>query len=311
MVGNVVLFAAAHGGHLREMAYHFQSQGYETQDVSLFASHLFDGYSITSMAYAKGPTPVIWAVRSDGMLLGLTYIPEQEVAAWHRHTTGASDTFEAVCVVSEAEDDRLYVIVKRDIKGTTKRFVEVLHTRRFATIADAFCVDCGLTYDGRSGGGPTTTVSGLTWLEGMTVSILADGAVVPEQVVTGGQITLPIAALVVTVGLKIKALLKTAPIYSQVDQGYGVGRVKNVDQMWLRVVSSSGVKVGPDENHLVEYAQRTNEPYGSPPRLLSDVIGPIVMTGAWSASGQTVVEHSLPLPLSVTSIVEEYSMGGG
>ena len=50
----------------------------------------------------------------------------------------------------------------------------------------AFFVDCGATYDGAS----TTTISNLHHLEGKTVAVLGDGAVMPQQVVTDGAITL-------------------------------------------------------------------------------------------------------------------------
>ena len=69
------------------MAYNWQASGYVTGDLSLRATHLFDGYEVKDLAYGKAPYPVVWSVRDDGVLLGLTYMPEQQVGAWHRHTT--------------------------------------------------------------------------------------------------------------------------------------------------------------------------------------------------------------------------------
>ena len=67
-----------------------------------------------------------------------------------------------------------------------------------------------------------TTVSGLTWLQGMTVNILADGAPVPAQVVSvGGSITLPYPATKVIVGLPIIAQVQTLPASLSVDSGFG------------------------------------------------------------------------------------------
>jgi hypothetical protein len=53
----------------------------------------------------------VWAVRSDGVLLGLTYIPEQEVLAWHRHDT--KGFIENVCVVPEGKTHWVYWVAKR------------------------------------------------------------------------------------------------------------------------------------------------------------------------------------------------------
>lgn len=312
VVGNLVLYAAARGGHLREMSYSWQANAYLSADISLMAPHLFDYYSLNDMAYSRGPIPIVWAVSSNGNLLGMTYVPEQQVAAWHHHDTGVSDKFEAICVIAEtpsgssSQEDMLYAIVNRTINGVQKRYVERLHTRLYSTLADAFYVDCGATYSGAA----TTTVTGLTWLEGMTVNILADGAVSPPQVVTSGTITLPSAASKIHVGLPITADLQTMPVAAQVDPGMAQGRPKNVNGIWLRVYRSSGIFAGPSFDNLVEHKQRTTEPYGSPPALVSDEVY-IMLNPSWSLSGQVCIRQSNPLPLDIASMTSEIAMGGG
>ena len=389
IINNNMIYPAARGGHMRELAYSWQANGYVTGDLSLRAPHLFDGNTIVDMAFEKAPYPIVWAVSSTGTLLGLTYVPEQQVGAWHWHDTDGS--FESCCVVSEGNEDVLYVIVKRLINGSTVRYVERIATRLFSTQSDAFFVDCGATLNTAnttattvtvSGGTtwasgdsvtitasaalfayPATTdvndaiiltdssgttyrltitstssttvatarlgsalpaalrstaingfsfardsVSGLTWLEGKTVSILADGAVHPQRVVTGGTITLDQAAAKVQVGLPITADMQTLPWAAQIDAGYGQGRTKNVNKVWLRVYRSSGIFVGPDANDLTESKQRTTEIYGSPPALKSEEI-PVMITPSWNDSGQVFVRQSDPLPLTVVSMTLEVSVG--
>jgi hypothetical protein len=87
VVNNLVLYAAARGGHLRELSYAWQASSFISGDICLMAPHLFDYLTISDMAYSKGPIPVLWCISSSGNLLGMTYVPEQEVAAWHRHDT--------------------------------------------------------------------------------------------------------------------------------------------------------------------------------------------------------------------------------
>jgi hypothetical protein len=305
VVNNIVLYAASRGGHIRELSYSWQASGYVSGDVSLMAPHLFDYNSVVDMAYCRGPVPTLWAVSSNGSLMGMTYVPEQQVSAWHHHDTGASGVFESCCVIAENNEDMLYLVVRRTINGSTTRYIERLHTRLFATLADAFFVDCGATYSGVA----TKTVTGLTWLEGQTVNILGDGATFPPQTVTGGAITIDQACSKITVGIPIVAQLQTLPVAAQVDGGYGQGHQKNVNKVWLRVYRSSGILAGPDFNSLVPFKQRTIENYGSPPNLVSDEIG-IVLSPSWGASGQVCIQQTDPLPLDLASMTLEVAMGG-
>jgi hypothetical protein len=306
-VNSTILYAAARGGHVRELAY-AQNQngaiGYGNNDLSLLATHLFDLKTIVDMAFERTPYSTLWVVSSDGRLLGLTYVPEQKVSGWHQHTTDG--VFESVAVVTEGANDALYVIVRRTINGSTKRYVERLHAREFTTLADAFFVDCGLTYQGAA----ATTISGLSHLEGKTVSILADGAVMPPAVVTSGQVTLQEAASTVHVGLPIEADLQTLPIVLERLEAFGQGRPKNINSVFLRLYRSSGIKAGPDEDHLREYKQRRSEPYNSPPDLIESDEIEIKVDNAWQHNGQILVRQSDPLPITVVSITLDAAIGG-
>ena len=304
IINNTLIYGAARGGHVRELAYNWQANGYLTGDLSLRAPHLFDNLQVTDMAYAKAPMPLVWFVSSSGKLLGLTYVPEQQIGAWHQHDTDG--TFESIAVVAEGNEDVLYAVIRRSINGVQRRYVERMASRQFANQADAFFVDCGATYSGAA----TTTISGLGFLEGKTVSILADGAVHPQRVVTGGSITLDNEATKVHIGLPITADMKTLPVAIGLQDGsFGQGRFKNVNKVWLRVYRSSGIFVGPDFDKLTEAKQRTTEVYGAPPALKSEEI-PVMVTPSWEDSGQVAVRQSDPLPLTVVSMTLELAIGG-
>lgn len=388
IINNSMVYCAARGGHVRELGYSWQSNGFITGDLSIRAAHLFDNFTIVDMCYAKSPQPLLWFVSSTGKLLGLTYVPEQQIGAWHQHDTDG--IFESCTVVAEGNEDSLYVIVRRTVNGNSVRYVERMATRQVNLLKDCFFVDAGSTYNGTNltamtvtvtGGttwGPadvltitassslfvypaTTdvgdaivltdstgasyrlkilatssatvatakvdkvipvalratptavwafardTVSGLSHLEGKTVSILADGAVMPQVVVTGGVAVLERASVVVHVGLPYQSDLQTLPVSLNID-AFAQGRVKNVNQSWIRVFQSSGVFVGPDANKLTEAKQRTTEPYGSPPSLKSDELN-VVMTATWAQSGQIYIRQSDPLPLTVVGITTEIVVG--
>lgn len=390
IINNALLYCAARGGHVRELGYNWQANGFITNDMSIRSAHLFDNFEISDMAFAKAPIQMIWFVSTSGMLLGLTYVPEQQIGAWHKHETDG--VFESCTVVAEGNEDRLYVIVRRVVNGNTVRYIERMASRHFQNLQDAFFVDSGATYDGTnttattvtvSGGttwGPAdvltitastaiftfpgtsdvgdaivltdaagnkyrltirsttsttvatarvdvtlpaalrstattrysfarNTISGLSWLEGKTVSILADGAVQPSKVVTSGTITIDRAASIIHIGLPIQADLQSLPLAMGIDNGMGQGRYKNVNKAWLRVYQSSGIFIGPDADNLVEAKQRTTEPYGTPPELKTQEIQ-IMLTPSWLDSGQVFIRQSDPLPLTIVGMTLEVAIGG-
>jgi len=302
-VNTSAIYAASRGGHVRALGYDFDVQSYVSVDLSLRAAHLFDYKLIRDLQYSKGPVPIVWAVSSDGRLLGMTYVPEQQIFAWHTHDTDG--LVEAVAVVGEGNDDILYMIVKREVDGNSVRYVERMASRYFADLKDAFFVDCGLTYTGAA----TTTITGLDHLEGKDVVALADGAVVRGLVVASGQVTLPKAASLVHVGLAIVSDMQTLPLAVEGIEGYAQGRTKNVNQVYLRVYRSSGIFVGPDVSHLTEAKIRTSEPYGLPPTLQTDEIE-VMITPTWVRGGQIVVRQIDPVPLTIVSATIELQFGG-
>lgn len=297
VVNSTVVYAAARGGHVRELGYNWQSSGFTTGDLSIRSAHFFEDSQIVDMALAKSPDPIVWAAMADGSLLGFTYLPEQAIGGWHKHTT-VNGAVESVTVVPEGDEDIVYLIIRRTVKGEVVRYVERMHERKFSALEDAWCVDCGGEYIGDR----TTEVKGLTWLEGETVNILADGCVLPQRVVEDGKVTLTQSARHVIVGLPITADLQTLPVAVQLADGsVGMGHMKNVNDVFMRVHKSSGVFVGPDFDNLVEYKQRTDEPYGSPPALMDKEIS-VATISQWNDSGQICVRQKDPLPLTIVSL---------
>jgi hypothetical protein len=286
VVGKYILHAMP-GGHVQEVTFSLYSNGYDTDDKSIMAPHLFDGYTIVDLTYSYAPYRLGWFIRSDGAALSFTYLPKQEVEAWASHDTeGGAGFFESVASVYENAVDAPYFIVRRTVNGRQVRYVERLRERRFTTLADSFLVDAGSSYVGA----PVNAVNGLYHLEGKTVSILADGAVMPQKAVTNGSVSLPtgVVASKIHVGLPITADAQTLPVTYDA-MAFGEGIQKNVNRVFLRVVSSSGIFAGPSFDQLTAYKQRTNEPYGSPPRLVTSQINiDIAPTWVWTARSASV-----------------------
>ena len=308
MADRSALFVQANGARLREIspggqAYNF---GYQAIDLTLMAPHLFNGYTIVDMCYADEPDKLVWVVRSDGVLLCMTYLPDQQVFAWHQHET--SGTFESVCSVSENNLAATYAVVRRTINGRTVRLIERLHARLFTAAVDAYFVDCGLTYHGTA----ATTISGLWHLEGKAVAVLADGSTVSGLTVTNGSITLATAASKVHIGLPFTSDATTLPIAldpAAVPAG-GRGTQKNVSKVFLRVTQSSLVQAGPTFAKLSTYpARAVSDPYGSGPALRSGELS-LSVSPSWNTDGAICIRQSEPLPLTVLSMCIEVEAGG-
>ena len=297
VVNSTMVYTGSRDGHPRELGYNWQASGFTTGDLAIRSEHFFETARVTDMALQKAPDSIVWMVLDDGRLIGLTYLPEQAVAGWHQHDTQGG-AFESVACVSEGTEDVIYCVVRRTFGTVEKRFIERMHERGIAGLGEAFHVDCGGTYRGIA----TDVVSGLTWLEGEEVSILADGAVLPRRTVEDGKVHLQTPAAVVHVGLPIEGDLQTLPLAVQLQDGsLAQGHMKNVNELWIRVYKSSGVFAGPDFDRLKEVKQRTTEPYGTPPDLMSREAH-VVVTPSWGDSGQVCIRQADPLPLTVLSI---------
>jgi hypothetical protein len=161
IIGATALYVQARGSIVRDLRYDFESDGYQGRDLTIFCPELFDDHNIVAWAFQQIPHNVLWAVRDDGVMLGLTYVREHDVWGWHRHDTYEGvDLYEDVCTVPEGSEDAVYVVVQRG----TSRYIERFATRAIADVRDAFFVDSGLTYDGTNTGATTVTLTGgSTW----------------------------------------------------------------------------------------------------------------------------------------------------
>ena len=299
------LYVQSQGSYIRELAYDPQGTGaYRSNDVSVMAPHLFDGFTIKELAYCRAPDATLYAVRSDGTLLGMTYVPEQQVYGWHHHDTDG--VIESAAVIPENNRDTLYLVVRRTVQGRSVRYIERLVPRLFLTQESAYFVDAGLTYTGAA----TTTVRGLWHLEGRAVSVLADGEQVTDLTVSGGRITLPNAASTVTVGLDYTSQLQTLPIAYEGAPAAGQGTMKNVSTVYMRVNNSVLVSAGPSFDRLTDYPGRDVEQnYGTPPAIRTAEID-FDIEPDWNTDGSICVQQSGPFPLTVAAIALETQTGG-
>lgn len=173
IVSGSAVFQQARGSIVRDLGFDYQVDGYAGNDLTIFSAHLFDGYTMADWDYQQIPHSVIWVARDDGTLLGLTYVREQQLLAWHRHDFSGGSV-ESVAVIPEGNEDILYLVINRTINGQAKRYIEKFTSRTIADPLDIKIMDSNLTYDGRnSDDSHTMTLSGgTTWnyLENLTLT---------------------------------------------------------------------------------------------------------------------------------------------
>lgn len=185
--GSVLYYINRSGLSLEAIEYDYQVDGYNPDDKSLVASRIaYPG--LRQIVRQVGRPNVIWARRSDGLLLGLTAKAKENISGWHRHPLGgdAAEVESLGVMPRENNADQLWLIVKRTINGQVVRYVEFMtdppvypDIDDFYTAADAddadevrffkaqwerakqaIHLDCSATYDGSAYG--TAAGAGIT-----------------------------------------------------------------------------------------------------------------------------------------------------
>jgi hypothetical protein len=318
---DVVLYVRTKGTGVRDLVYDGGREGYVGSDLVLFARDLFTGYEIKAWAYAEDPWSVVWAVRSDGKLLSLTYVREQEVWAWAWHDT--QGLVEDVCVVPEGGEDAVYLLVKRQKgDGTWHRYVERMASRVVQIdpvdgrkkIEECIFLDSAVTKRPLAAG---AAVTGLGHLEGLEVVALADGKVIrtdpngADLVVTGGQVTLldeeGDGFDVVHVGLPYLAELELLDLALQ---GANVrNQVKTVSRVSFELEASRGLEVA-EAADAAEADWAVWDVVADQESGLFSGLAEVVAFSGWNKKGRAALRQREPLPCTVLAVTREADVGG-
>jgi hypothetical protein len=304
--GNAILFLQKAKRKIRELQYNFDSDGYQAPDLTILNETVTNS-GITEMSYQQEPNSNIWCVRDDGVLACLTYQRAENVVAWSRHIFGGVfGSGNAVCesiasISGTLTEDEVWVIIKRTINGATKRYVECFSDFDFdeTDATDFKFLDSHLSYSG----GSTSTLSGLTHLEGQTVSILADGATHATKTVSSGAITLDRACTKACVGLAYDSILQTMRVEGGAAEGTSQGKTKRISKVVLRLFETVGVKVGPSLTNLETIPFRTTS------SLLSNPVDTLLagdkeieFNDDYNSDGFIFIKQDQPLPCSVLAV---------
>ena len=302
-VADVTLFVQRGKRKVREFKFvgDVNTGGYSAPDMTILAEHVTEG-GLVQMAYQQEPDSVVWCIREDGTLLGLTYRREEEVVAWHKHVIGGTFSSGQAVVESIATlptdtgEDELFMIVKRTINSVTKRYIEKMKVFDFGDDATtAFFVDSGLSYSGSA----TTTLSGLYHLEGETLQVLGNGATHPDETVSGGGITLDYSSTKAAVGFGYDSTMQTLRIESGSVDGTSQGKPKRVHGITVRFFETVGAEVGNDSGEVdrIFFRDSSMDMDTAVPMFTGDK--DIEFPGGFDDDDRVYIKQGQPLPLTV------------
>jgi hypothetical protein len=310
LLNDVLLFVQRRGRKVRELTYNFDRDGWVAPDLTVLSEHVTEG-EIVEMAFQQQPDAILWCVRGDGQLIGLSYERDQNVVAWHRHTTDGQFESAATVYGLSGADDEVWLVVKRTIDGQTKRYIERFKADNRAkfeaqTKDDWWYLDCAKRYSGTA----ASTITGLSHLEGKTVGILADGAVQPDEVVASGQITLANSFTKVLAGLPFTSTVLPMKFDFDLQDGSTRGRSKRINRVEVSLYKSLAGEASTDGTEwLWIYPRDFDDPMdASPPVFTGDT--EVVLAGNYSDSADIYLRQTLPYPFTVRALVAKLDAYG-
>jgi hypothetical protein len=281
-VDGATLFVARNGEQIQEFLYTDVEQAYQVTDLALVSRHMVPTPADMDFDQRRR---LLFLVREDGKFATLTVFRSEAVAAWTLHETAG-----AVKSVSVVGDD-VYLLVER------------AGTHHIECIADDLNLDSALT---GANGTPSLIWSGLDHLEGQEVMIVADGIVVPPQVVEDGQITLEDPVNFVEIGLSYTHIVEPLPpsVLAQDGAGWAIRLVEAIfrieDTAALRLDVGRGLRDIPLRQFGIDVILDE-----APPRVSRDVR--VHALGWQNDSSRPLwrIEHNMPLPFTLLSVTTE------
>ena len=305
-VADVTLFLQRGNRKIREFKYvgDINADAYQAPDMSILAEHITKG-GITQFAHQQEPDSIVWMVRADGTLIGMTYRREEEVVAFHKHIIGGAFSggqaiVESVATLpSETGEDELYMVVKRTINGVTKRYVELMKPFNFGSVTTgAFFVDSGLAYSGSA----VSSLSGLHHLQGETVSILANGASHADKTVADGAVALNVSTTVAAIGYGYNSIMETLRIESGSVDGTSQGKPKRIHGITVRLHETVGAEVGSGVDKLDRiYFRDSSMPMDQAVPLFTGDKD-VEFEGGFDDDDRVYARQTQPLPMTILAL---------
>ena len=252
-------------------------------------------------AYQQDPNSMLYFITSDGQMNVLTYVANQKVYAWADVDTNGS--FESVVNLVSGYRDTVYVEVKREINGTTKRFIEYFSdypdTEDWMEYA---MLDCSEQWRSQT---HTNSITGLDRFIGGKVDVLADGEYYKDLTVDkNGDVELPKEVSKATVGLRYTSEVETPNL--EVSGQTVQGKYKKVSEAILRLTRSRGGEIG----NTSTFVDPIKYPYDGLYSGDLETVVPNQPTGGYEKLGRVYIRHNEPYPFELSGVIRVVTFGG-
>ena len=323
-----LLFIDRFGTSIRDLAYSLERDGYDPFDTTILGRHLLKS-GIVDWDWQDIPNKILWLATADGRAITFTFDTQQQVAAIsQQYLSGSVESVAVIPSPNERRDD-VWVVVKRKIGNTLKRYVEWIdegtryeYSDDVDSISDyklrdeaendyirdtAFYVDSGIIYN-RVSGDLQTVLPGLSHLAGCEVAISANGMERPHQIVSDeGTIEIKETDTKVVVGLPIRSSLKPQFIYLGSDSGNGMAAVQRIDHLYMMVYRSGGGRYGDSEDNMLDILYHTSdEIVGQDVKLFSGTVE-MLWNGGSSLirdnGASILIENSSVYPMHILAMI--------
>jgi hypothetical protein len=332
-VNNVTLFADKSKREVYDIVFSDVEQSFVPSDLTILSDHIFRS-PVAEIVYQRRPFSLVWGRRDDGRLSCLSYNRQHEVLGWSQILLGGTNpSVKSIAVipgsssaspVASDERDELWMIVSRTINAATVQYIEVMEKFHEGVLredyddeddwqaamrtnqVDAIYSDSAITITQSS----STTVSGLTHLEGETVKVLANGEILGDETVSSGAITIDKAATTIQVGLPYKHRYESLKMAVGADIGTAVGKVKIISGCGFLLLDSTKFQIT-----TVDYSEDGRVQHDlNTVTLLRDGMNPSAaiplftgekthhLEGQYSNDPRLYIEGTEPLPLTILGL---------
>ncbi len=299
------VFVQRGGTRLFELAFDGEAGDYRSTEATLVVPEVGEP-SIVQLAVQRLPDTRIHCVRSDGKVAVLIYNHLENVLCWV--TVSTDGTVEDVVVLPGSVEDAVYYVVNRTINGATARYLE-----RWALESEARGMTATKTSDAflSYSGAATTTITGLTHLEGKMVTVWGNGKDLGVKTVVGGQIdTLPEAVTTAHVGLSYTAQWKSTKLsYANAGEPLALTHPKRITQVGLVLADAyaQSLKFGPDFDTLDDMPLVEDSAEVGQTTLHTAYDQELIeFPGIWNTDSRLCLQAVSPRPITVLAAVLAY-----
>lgn len=256
---NYVVYAGVSGKTMHIMVYDSDSEQYVSKSITTNSSHLFSA-GIKDFAITFMPDPIIWVLLNDGTMLSCTIDNSSGsfMTGWAKHTFTDRTPCNLASVPGEDGRDILYIVMQTE----SSYHIETLEMDDiFDESESKVYLDMRIS---RSSGSPTDTFAYTTLMAGKTVSVIADGAILPEVVVDdSGNVTLDREVSDCEIGLSFESLAAFLSQEQPTNGQSSFGNKRRLKSVTLRVYQSFGGFVGLQHDDTSKMRELLSSKYGT------------------------------------------------